>query len=455
MAAVIQQVAGDDGPAQADSLRNVIIVSPHFPPSTLAGVHRARHLAKHLPTHGWRPIIVRADETTYTEAPDPALASLVPNTVTQIRTNAIPARLARRFGIGDIGLRAYGSISKAVADAAKRFHPEAVIITGSPFYPFLMSQHFAKRLGLPVVLDFQDPWISEAGYLRPTWSKGGIAHQLSVLLEPLALRHAAWVTTVSDNHNEELRRRHVWLAPDRMTAIPIGGDPDDFEAMRLRPPERPAVTLDPGRINLCYVGTFLPRAGPVVTTLFAAVSQLAKARPEIVQRLKLVFVGTSNQPLGAEAATSQHRIQPLAEAAGVNQIVEEFPARVSFVEALQLQARSDGLLLLGSDEPHYTASKIYPAMMSGTPYLSLFHSRSSSHDILSRAGGGACFGFETSDQLSALVPALTTALAKLIETPTSLGRAAPHVYAPYTAHAVAGQFADVLEQATRGRAIHA
>ncbi len=37
---------------------NVVIVSPYFPPSSLAGVHRARHLAKHLPSFGWHPIVV-------------------------------------------------------------------------------------------------------------------------------------------------------------------------------------------------------------------------------------------------------------------------------------------------------------------------------------------------------------------------------------------------------------
>ncbi len=43
--------------------RRVLVVSPHFPPSTLAGVHRARHLAKHLPAAGWRPTVLCVDES--------------------------------------------------------------------------------------------------------------------------------------------------------------------------------------------------------------------------------------------------------------------------------------------------------------------------------------------------------------------------------------------------------
>jgi hypothetical protein len=434
--------------APQTSLRKVLILSPHFPPSTLAGVHRARHLAKHLPSHGWWPIIIRADEATYTEASDPALATLVPPSVEQIRTGAIPARFARLLGIGDIGLRAYHASSRAITAAVKQHKPEAIIITGSPFYPMLLSGRIAKTLGVPVILDFQDPWISETGGLRPRWSKGGLAHRLSLALEPRALRHAAWVTTVSDNHNDQLHRHHPWLSPWRMTAIPIGGDPEDFEAMRIRPPAHPAVRLDPSCINLCYVGTFLPRAGVVVQALFAAVARVAQDHPELGQRLKLVFVGTSNQPMGTAADSAAHRVTPLAEAAGIAHLVHEHPARVSFIEALHLQSNANGLLLLGSDEPHYTASKIYPAMMSGTPFLSVFHDRSSSHEILSRAGGGTTFGFADATQLDAMIPAIAEGLVKLAQSPDALGKVSPAAYAAYTAHAVAGKFADVLERAT-------
>ena len=44
-------------------MRRCLITSPHFPPSTVAGVHRARHLAKHLPAHGWAPPDLRIIET--------------------------------------------------------------------------------------------------------------------------------------------------------------------------------------------------------------------------------------------------------------------------------------------------------------------------------------------------------------------------------------------------------
>lgn len=420
----------------------VLIIAPHFPPATVAGVHRARHMAKHLSTHGWTPIIIRAGDEHYTEVLDPDLARLVPDTVQQIKTSAFPASIARRFGIGDIGLRAYFQIKDAIRLAIEKERPDVIFITGSPFYPLLLSGWIKKKFGLPVVLDFQDPWVSAEGALRPKLSKGALAHQLALTLEPIALRHADFVTSVSDRQNEEMANRYPWLDRSRMAGIPIGGDPADFEALRASPPQNPIVKLEAGRIHLSYVGTFLPKAGPLVSTLFEALAQFRSEAPELANRLVLNFVGTSNQPNGV----GTHLVSPLAQAAKVDDLVREVPQRVPFLEALHILANSNGLMLIGSDEPHYTASKIYPALMSGTPFVSMFHQASSAHDILSRAGGGFSHSFETLDQLKALRPILKQNLRLFAEGKVELAPPNPQTYQDYTASSVAGRYASLFDE---------
>ncbi len=424
-------------------MNTVLIVSPHFPPSTLAGVHRARHLAKHLPAHGWRPIVVRVDAKHYGEATDPTLAALVPGSVEQVCTGAIPARLARLAGVGDIGLRGYFSLMRAIDRLASTVRPDALLITGSPYYPMLLAGWARRRLKVPVVLDFQDPWVSAEGAARPKWSKGGLAHRLALTLEPRAVRNADFIASVSDRQNEDMATRYPWLDRARMAAVPIGGDPDDFDALRANPPPNPQVRLDKARINLSYVGTFLPRAGPPVRTMFQALRALRQSHPELAARLTLHFVGTSNQPNGH----GLFQIAPLAREEGVGDLVIETPQRVPFLEALHVLTNSHGLLLIGSDEPHYTASKIYPALMSGRPYVSLFHAASSAHAILTKAGGGLALAFDAPEPLAALAVPLRDALVELARAPERLGRSDPASYAPYTAHGVAGEFARVFEAA--------
>ena len=442
---VIDRLATLDGRIPCRRGGSVLIVSPHFPPSTLAGVHRARHLAKHLPHHGWRPVIIRAHERHYVEAPDPALAELVPGDVEQMRTDAIPAPIARLAGIGDMGLRAFFPIARAISVGVARYAPRAVLITGSPYYPMLLAGWARKRFGLPVILDFQDPWVSTDRPRKSLWSKAWLSHRLGEALEPRAVCEASWITSVSDTQNIELAARYPCVDADRMTAIPIGGDPDDFAAMRVWPRSAPNVRLDDGYLNICYVGTFLPRAGPVVQALFEAAARVRREQPDVGTRLRLVFVGTSNQPAGATAASPTHRIMPIAVAAGVSDLVREYTSRVPFLEALSLLANADGILLLGSDEAHYTASKIYPALMSGSPWLSIFHGKSSAHTILTRAGGGVAFAFTDIADLTGLVPAIADGLLRLASAPSSLGSVDPAAYAPFTAHAVAGRFAEVFE----------
>lgn len=418
----------------------MLILSPHFPPSTLAGVHRARHLAKHLPAHGWRPIVIRAHERGYTESGDPDLAALVPSSVEQTRTGALPAAFCRRLGVGDIGLRGYFHFQRAIDRLVAAERPDVVFITGSPFYPMLIARHIRRRHGLPVVLDFQDPWVSAHGASYRPGSKAWLAHRLAVALEPVAVRNGAFITSVSDLQNDEMVARYSWLDRGRMAAIAIGGDPDDFAALRARPIAHGRAVLEPDAINFTYVGTFLPRAGPLVARLFAALADLRRRDPGLAARLRLNFVGTSNQPGG-----QGYRVLPLARAAGVADLVRETPERVPYLEALSLLANSDALLLIGSDEAHYTASKIYPALLSGRPYLSLFHRASSAHRILLDAGGGRAFAFANEDELAALTPDLTEALRILALAADTIGKPRLDAIEPYAARNIAGQFAEIFQ----------
>ena len=420
--------------------RTVVIVSPFFPPSTLAGVHRARHLAKHLPAVGWTPIVLCVDERHHEQPLDHALAALVPEYVQIVKTAALPTRLTRGLGFSDISLRGWRPLRRALIRLLQTRPVGAVLITGSPFYPMLFASVIRRRFGVPVVLDFQDPWVSAWGAAQPYLSKAGLAHKLAAVLEPRALRGSDFVISVSDTQNKEMAARYPWFDDSRMAGIPIGGDPDDFAVLRSGSAVDGGNHLEPSFTHLSYIGTFLPRAGPLVRTLFRAFARLRAAEPALAARVRLNFIGTSNQPND----DGIYRVRPLAEAEGVADAVRETPRRLPYMQALGALARSDGVLLIGSDEPHYTASKIYPALMTGRPFLSLFHRASSAHAILTAAGGGRAFAFATPEELAALEAPLADGLRTLAAAPESLGRVDPSAYAPYEARAVARRFADIF-----------
>jgi hypothetical protein len=376
------------------------------------------------------------------------LASLIPEAVEQVRTGAVPAKLARLVGVGDIGIRSFFAIRSAITAIAQSRPLDAVLITGSPFYPMLLAGFIREQLDLPVILDFQDPWVSAEGATRNLWTKGRLAYQLATMLEPQAVCQAAFITSVSEVQNAEMVSRYPWLDDKWMAAIPIGGDPDDYETLRAMSLTDQSICLSPQKINLCYVGTFLPRASEVVRVLFRAARCLRERNPELARRLNFVFVGTSNQPKTA-GGEENYRVTPIAIEEGVGDLLIEFPERVPFLEALSINANAHALLLLGSDEPHYTASKIYPALMSGRPWISIFHERSSSHRILRAAGGGLAFAFTKMTSVADITQLLADGLERIASSPLAIGRTKPEAYAPYTASAVAEQFARVLNRVAR------
>jgi len=176
--------------------------------------------------------------------------------------------------------------------------------------------------------------------------------------------------------------------------------------------------------------------------LLRSLAKLRRRHPAVAGDLRLHFVGTSNQP----GAKGEGPVTPIAREEGVVDLISETSQRVPYLEALSLLANSDGILIIGSDEPHYTASKIFPSLMSGSPFLSLFHAASSAHAILSQAGGGLAYSFKNTDELDKLEDTLAEGLYTLATKPESLGGPDSSAFAPYTGHAIAGRFASIFDQ---------
>jgi len=155
----------------------------------------------------------------------------------------------------------------------------------------------------------------------------------------------------------------------------------------------------------------------------------------------LNFVGTTANPNDRTG----YRVLPLARAEGVADIIYEVPQRIPYLQALTVLKKSDASLMLGSNEPHYTASKIYPYLMSGRPYFSLFHRASSAHEVLTAAGGGISLCFSNNHELMDLESEICDSLHVLATNPDSLGLSNPEVYAPYEAKSIAANFADIFD----------
>jgi len=119
-------------------LKKILILYPHFPPSNLAGVHRARLFAQHLPAFGWEPIILTVNEKYYEEIPDRNLEKLLPK---DLRIEKVTALQLGKFRIiGDIGLRAFFQLYKRAKQLILSEKIDFVYIPIPSFYCALLGR---------------------------------------------------------------------------------------------------------------------------------------------------------------------------------------------------------------------------------------------------------------------------------------------------------------------------
>lgn len=405
--------------------KHVIIVAPSFAPASNPPTQRVRFFARYLPTFGWRPTVLSVDPRFYEDRLDPEIDFLVPSGLDVVRTTAWPARLTRRFGIGDLGIRAYWPMRRAL----RQLRPDALFIPGPPWHTFLLG----PATGVPYVLDYIDPWVSSAGADGRWWTKAFWYRQVALALEPRAVRGASHITAVSDGTNDGVRARYPWLPAERCTGIPYGIEPSDFDALRGRPRPQRIWPAGDGNIHLVSVGAMLPNGYETLRALFAAVRAVGDAR------IRLHFVGTTY-----EATPRAPLVEPIAREMGLGDIVTEHPARVPYLDALNLLCSADGIVALGSTEAHYTASKIFPSIFARRPLLAIYHEASSVCEIVRRSRGGTLVTYSDTERAASRVSAIAEALRCMFAYDPSAVRW--DVFDEYTAQRMTERLAAILDR---------
>lgn len=438
-------------------MRNVLMVSPHFPPDTSAGAHRVRLLAPHLPKYGWNPTVVAVDPRRYEGRLDRGLAELVPSDLRIVRARALPVGATRKLGIGDLGIRSFFGLLRCCSELLRRERFDVVFITIYPTYPALLGPILKRKFGMAVVLDYQDPWVSAWGETvgggpngRPDM-KSHLTRALALRLEPLALRAADAVTAVSSGTYEAIAERNPKIMPVATMALPLGGEPADFDWLRGKPRANPFFAPSDGFCHICYVGTLLPLGFETLRAFFGAVALLREHRPDRYSRLKLHFFGTSN----LTDARAPERVTPVARQMGIAECVSETAPRVDYLDALTVLTQATAILLMGSSERHYTASKLYPAMLAGRPVLAIYHEASTVVDILSRAGRSPTVRLVTygdEKRAESRREAISDELVGLMEQPVYGSRDVDmSVMAQFSAESLAGELARLLDGVAKAR----
>lgn len=352
-------------------MRTVLIFAhecaPYNAPASTIGAQRVAQFAKHLPSFGWRAVVIccdsrergagfssdaalriervirdcKAEESLIIPTPSLRWDGLLDRLwrTSNGASRSLPYRYLWRKPLTALKQLTFGDYSSAWQPCAREaaeillglIRVDACIGEHTPDAGVLLARWFARRTGVPWVADFRDP------ALRP------FPPTLRLLYLPRIrslLSTAAQVVSVND-HWAELDRK-MFRRPT--TNIPNGFDPDEFE-----PTESPQRS---SAYTIAYCGNLNPEI-QTISPFFEALRLVSIALNGASAEVRFVYRGNGAAYVSDLACTS-----------GVSDLVDA-EGHVPREQALRTLRSADSLLLLSiagrAREEKYFARGLYPA----------------------------------------------------------------------------------------------
>jgi hypothetical protein len=462
----------------------ILIISPHFPPINAADMQRVRLLVPYLCLQGIEAEVLCVEASQVAAPHDEWLGQGLFSAGSVHRVRALGLGWGRIPGLGTLALRALGALRHCGDELLSRGNFDLVYFSTAQFGVHVLGPEWKKKFGVPFVMDYQDPWVSDYYWEHPEVVPPGgrlkytVSSWLSRRQEPRVLRHCSGITSVSAAYPRQLQARYPWLEvgwekqnakttpfprctrhesrvlgigcvdlpPEDGTAvsyastffwggasldvndlkissaeaansagashspasdrhrlpslvIPFPGDMRDLDRVKADGTRQNLFDPRDGFIHWVYIGVCPPSMDLTLAAYFLALRHWLSGHEEFRKNLRIHFVGTSY----AKEGTGKSNVVKLARAAGVDDIVDEQTDRIPYSHTLRCLLDADALMVLGTDDPGYTASKIYPYLLAGKPLLTVFHEESSVVRLVKEVGGAVCVPFacgQSSEEIS-------------------------------------------------------
>lgn len=366
-------------------MNKILIIYPHFPPSNLAGIHRPRFFAQHLPEFGWQPTILTVHEKFYEESHDWNLVKLLPKDLRIEKVSAF--NVSRPRIVGDIGLRAFFQLYKGALKVIKEETIDFIFIPIPSFYCALLGRMLKMKTGVPYGIDYIDPWVHQFPGSNKIFSRHWLSTRIAKLLEPIAVKNASLITGVAEGYylpvlerNPKLRERAI------QGAMPYGGEVKDHQALQELG-IKPYLFQPNNKLQFVYAGAMLPKAFAPLKAICKAIA----AHREDFEDVEFHFIGTGSRTNDPQS----YNIKPIALEYGLwESIIFEYPKRIPYLDVLVHLDSAKAAFVLGSTEPHYTPSKVYQAVLSGKPLFAVLHTKSTAVQVIRESGSGVVLDFD-------------------------------------------------------------
>lgn len=387
-------------------MKKVLVITYYWPPSGGAGVQRWLKFTKYLRDYGWEPIIYTPENP---EAPaiDHSLEKDIPEGIQVIKTKIWEPYAAYKRFVGrkkedsikggflsenkspsltekiSVWIRGNFFIPDArrfwikpsvrfLADFLRRNPVDAMVSTGPPHSMHMIALGIKKKLNIPWLADFRDPWTNIDFYDDLMLTK--FAHQKHIRSEREVLKTADKVVTVSWNWAKDFEK----LCSRRIDVVTNGYDPEDF--INLSDNSRSE------KFVLCHIGSLNKDRNPI--NLWKALSMLTKEDECFRSNLKISFIGQTD-----------YSVFESIKVFGL----ENFTEKIDYLPhqlAMERALRATVLLLPLNNTPNVDGiipGKLFEYIASSRPILCIGPENGDSAKIIQECDAGFTCDFENTE----------------------------------------------------------
>jgi glycosyltransferase involved in cell wall biosynthesis len=244
---------------------------------------------------------------------------------------------------------------------------DAVISSGPPHSMHLIALQLKKKLNLPWIADFRDPWTNIDYY--PELLLTQLADSKHHRLEKAVVSQADCIVTVGSKMTEEFEA----LGAKRVETITNGFDTSDYDNSPVETDKE---------FTIAHFGTINKARNPLV--LWDALTRLLKTNPEFGNHLKLKFIGRLDTSV----------LSSLQET-GLIRYLE----KTDFIphnEVVTRERQSQVLLLLINNTPNaegILTGKFFEYLAAKRPILAIGPTKGDVAEILEKSNAGEIAGF--------------------------------------------------------------
>lgn len=351
-------------------------------------MHRVRTSIQYFKNYGWEYEIVAVHPNFCQIDKDDLLSLSIPSGTIIHHVKALSLKYTKYVGLGSLALRSLLFYRKTVDNLLKTKQYQLIYFSTTQFPILLLGPYWKKRFDIPFVVDIQDPWHTDYYEDKPKNQrpkKYWFSYFFNKLSERITMKNVDGLISVSQSYLATLIERYPRLVNIPKSTITFGAFKSDFDlAFNHSKFLKVPFQTKADEVNLVYIGRGGHDMRLALNILFKAFNQGLSLYPSVFKKLRLHFIGTSYAAKG----TGMPTIAPIAKEFGLADYVNEQTDRISFYDNIFSLLSADALMIIGSDDPQYTASKIYPYILADKPMLAILHDQSSALDIIKRTNAG-------------------------------------------------------------------